>query len=77
VSCTNKAAYNQPQQALTSFLSNVQGMPMGQSSSQTNPYYTNTAANNLGMLSGIAGIGSMVNSATNGGFGNWLSGLWG
>jgi hypothetical protein len=31
---------------------------MGQSSSQTNPYYTNTAANNLGMLSGIAGIGS-------------------
>jgi hypothetical protein len=72
-----QAAYNQPQQALTSFLGSVQGMPMGQSSSQTNPYYTNTAANNLGMLSGIAGIGSMVNSATNGGFGNWLSGLWG
>ena len=72
-----QAAYNQPQQALSTFLSGIQGMPMGQASSQTSPYYTNTAANNLGILSGIAGIGSMVNSTTNGGFGNWLSNLWG
>jgi len=72
-----QAAYAQPQQALTNFLAGVQGMPMGQSSSQTSPYYTNPTANTLGTLAGIAGIGSMVNTATNGGFGNWLSGLWG
>ena len=69
-------AYNQPQQNLTSFLGNIQGLPLGQST--TNPYYTNPTANTLGTLSGIAGIGSLVNQATGGGFGNWLSGaLWG
>jgi hypothetical protein len=68
--------YNQPQQNLTSFLGNIQGLPLGQST--TNPYYTNSTANTLGTLSGIAGIGSLVNQATGGGFGNWLSGsLWG
>ena len=68
-------AYNQPQQNLTSFLGNIQGLPLGQST--TNPYYTNSTANTLGTLSGIAGIGSLVNQATGGGFGNWLSGkLW-
>ena len=69
-------AYNQPQQNLTSFLGNIQGLPLGQST--TNPYYTNSTANALGTLSGIAGIGSLANQATGGGFGNWLSGaLWG
>ena len=73
-----QAAYNQPQQALTNFLTGIYGSPMGQSSSQTSPYYTNPTANTLGTLAGIAGIGSMFNSATGGGFGNWLSGkLWG
>ena len=68
--------YNQPQQNLTSFLGNIQGLPLGQST--TNPYYTNSTANALGTLSGIAGIGSLANQATGGGFGNWLSGaLWG
>jgi len=65
-------AYAQPQQALNTFLSNIQGLPMGQS--QTSPYYTNAAANNLGLLTGAAGVASLINSATNGGFGNWLSG---
>ena len=71
-------AYNQPQQNLTNFLGNIQGLPMGTSGSTTSPYYTNPTANTLGTLSGIAGIGSLVNQATGGGFGNWLSGaLWG
>ena len=69
-------AYNQPQQNLSAFLSNIQGLPLGQST--TTPYYTNPTANTLGILSGIAGIGSLANQATGGGFGNWLSGkLWG
>ena len=69
-------AYNQPQQNLTSFLGNIQGLPLGQST--VTPYYTNPTANMLGTLSGIAGIGSLANQATGGGFGSWLSGkLWG
>lgn len=71
-----QAAYAQPQQSLTNFLSNIQGIPMGQSSSTSTPFYTNTAANNLGTLSGIAGIASSVNSITDGGLGDWLSGWW-
>ena len=68
-------AYNQPQQNLTNFLGNIQGLPFGQST--TTPYYTNPTANALGTLSGIAGIGSLANQASNGAFGNWLGGLWG
>lgn len=72
-----QAAYAQPQQALSSFLSAVNQLPMGTSQTQTSPYYTNTAANNLGLLTGLAGTASLINSASNGGFGDWLSGLWG
>lgn len=72
-----QAAYAQPQQALTNFLGAVNQLPMGTSQTQTSPYYTNTAANNLGMLTGLAGTASLLNTASNGGFGNWLSGLWG
>lgn len=69
-------AYNQPQQNLTNFLGNIQGLPLGQATNT--PYYTNPTANTLGTLSGILGLGSLANQATGGGFGNWLSGaLWG
>ena len=69
-------AYNQPQQNLGTFLSNIQGLPFGQS--QTSPYYTNPTANTLGTLTGLFGLGSLANQATGGGFGNWLTGkLWG
>lgn len=55
-----QAAYAQPQQALTAFLSGIQGMPMGTSSAQTSPYYTNPTASTIGNIAGAAGAAKTV-----------------
>lgn len=57
-----QAAYAQPQQALSAFLSGIQGTPsLGQSSSTTTPYYTNPTATNLGNLATGASVAKTLN----------------
>ena len=59
-----QAAYAQPQQALTSFLTGIQGLPMGESGSTTSPYnYTpvNNTANTLGDITSALGAVKTAN----------------
>ena len=56
---------NQPQIALQNYLSSL-GLDMGQSSTQSTPYYTNDTANTLGDLSSVANILSALNDQSGG-----------
>ena len=57
-----QAAYAQPQQALSAFLSGIQGLPSaGQSSSTQTPYYTNPTATNLGNIATAASAAKTLN----------------
>lgn len=78
-----QAALAQPQQNLANYLTAIGHVPMGQSQSQTSPYYTNPTANALG--TGLLGVSALtgLNTLTNGGVADslssgwdWLSGLW-
>ena len=79
-----QAQLSQPQQALNSYLAAIGQMPMGQSQSQTSPYYTNPTASALGNAALGVGLLSGINTLTDGGVTNalssgwdFLSGLWG
>jgi hypothetical protein len=67
-------AYAQPQQNLSTFLSNIQGLPLGTSGSTTKPIYTDSTQSTLGNLATIAGIADTIGSAWGGS--NWLRGLF-
>lgn len=69
-----QAAYAQPQQALSNFLTGIQGLPMGTSGATTKPIYTDSTQNTLGNLATIAGIADTIGSAWGGS--NWLRGLF-
>lgn len=69
-----QAAYAQPQQALTSFLSGIYGSPMGQTGTTTKPVYSDSTQNTLGNLATIAGIADTLGSAWGGS--NWLGKLF-
>lgn len=55
-----QAAYAQPQQALTSFLSGIQGLPMGTSGTTTTPQYYNPTANTISNIAGAAGAAKTI-----------------
>jgi hypothetical protein len=69
-----QAAYAQPQQALSNFLTGIRGLPMGTSGTTTKPIYTDSTQNTLGNLATIAGIADTIGSAWGGS--NWLRGLF-
>ena len=69
-----QAAYAQPQQALSSFLSGIYGSPMGQTGTTTKPVYSDSTQNTLGNLATIAGIADTLGSAWGGS--NWLGKLF-
>ena len=48
-------AYAQPQQNLSTFLSNIQGLPMGTTGSRTTPQYYNPTAETLSNVTGFLG----------------------
>lgn len=50
-----QAAYAQPQQALTSFLTGIRGLPMGTSGSTTTPQYYNPVTENVSNITGAVG----------------------
>ncbi len=56
---------NQPQIALQNYLSSL-GMNMGQSSTQSTPFYTNDTANTLGDVSSVANIIGKLTNQSNG-----------
>lgn len=77
----------QPQTQLTNYLNQVRGLPMGQTTTSTSPYYTNPMATALGTgLLGVGLLGGLDKLGTGGTGGisqgidyinkNWLSG-WG
>jgi hypothetical protein len=69
------AAGQFPQQNLTNYLSSVYGTPMGRTSTQTTPYYTNETATNLGnTLLGI-NVAKAAAPAVEKGY-DWLSSQW-
>jgi len=55
-----QAAYAQPQQALSTFLSGIQGLPMGTSGTSTTPQYYNPTANTISNIAGAAGAAKAV-----------------
>ena len=55
-----QAAYAQPQQALTSFLTGIQGLPMGTSGTTTTPQYYNPTANTISNIAGAAGAAKTI-----------------
>jgi len=55
-----QAAYAQPQQALTSFLTGIQGLPMGTTGTTTTPQYYNPTANTIGNIAGAAGAAKTI-----------------
>jgi hypothetical protein len=55
-----QAAYAQPQQALTSFLTGIQGLPMGTSGTSTTPQYYNPTANTISNIAGAAGAAKTI-----------------
>ena len=69
-----QAAYAQPQQALSNFLTGIRGLPMGTSGTTTKPIYTDSTQSTLGNLSTIAGIADTLGNAWGGS--NWLRGLF-
>ena len=69
-----QAAYAQPQQALSNFLTGIRGLPMGTSGTTTKPIYTDSTQNTLGNLATVAGIADTIGSAWGGS--NWLRGLF-
>ena len=55
-----QAAYAQPQQALSTFLSGIQGLPMGTSGTSTTPQYYNPTANTISNIAGAAGAAKTI-----------------
>jgi len=55
-----QAAYAQPQQALSSFLTGIRGLPMGTSGTSTTPQYYDPTANTISNIAGAAGAAKAV-----------------
>jgi hypothetical protein len=55
-----QAAYAQPQQALSSFLTGIRGLPMGQTGATTTPQYYDPTANTISNISGAAGAAKTI-----------------
>ena len=55
-----QAAYAQPQQALSNFLTGIRGLPMGTSGTSTTPQYYDPTANTISNIAGAAGAAKSI-----------------